>query len=80
MDSPIDRGAGMLIKKRVGDSISTGEALAIVFANNLKKARQASHEIRESYKITKRRTRRLKKVLSIVDERDSRPLRSKSRT
>ena len=69
LDSPIDRGAGMLIKKKVGDSVGKGEALAIVFANNLKKARQASQEIREAYTITKRKTRRLKKVVSIVDER-----------
>jgi pyrimidine-nucleoside phosphorylase len=80
LDSPIDRGAGMLIKKKVGDSVITGEALAIVFANNLKKARQASHEIKEAYKITRRRTRRLKKVLLIVDERGSRPLRLRTRT
>ena len=80
LDSPIDRGAGMLIKKKVGDSIGKGEALAIVFANNLKKARQASQEIREAYNITTRKTRRLKKVLMVVDERGSRPLRLKTRT
>ena len=80
LDDPIDHGVGTLIKKKVGDPVSTGEALAIVFANNLKKARQASYEIREAYTITKRKTRRLKKVLSIVDERGSRPLRSKTRT
>jgi pyrimidine-nucleoside phosphorylase len=80
LDSPIDRGAGMLIKKKVGDSVGKGEALAIVFANNLKKARQASQEIREAYTITKRKTRRLKKILIVVDERGSRTLRSKART
>ena len=80
LGDPIDHGAGMLIKKKVGDSVNTGEALAIVFANNLKKARQASQQIRESYEITKRRTRRLKKVLMVVDEKGSRTLRSKTRT
>jgi len=80
LDHPIDHGVGMLIKKKVGDPISAGEALAIVFANNLKKARQASHEIRGAYTITQRKTRRLKKVLSIVDERGFRPLKSKTRT
>ncbi|MGB2979724.1 MAG: pyrimidine-nucleoside phosphorylase, partial [Candidatus Zixiibacteriota bacterium] len=80
LDDPIDHGVGMLIKKKVGDSIGKGEALAIVFANNLKKARQASHEIRGSYKITKSRAHRLKKVLMVVDEKGSRTLRSKART
>jgi pyrimidine-nucleoside phosphorylase len=80
LDDPIDHGVGMLIKKKVGDPVSTGEALAIVFAGNLKKARQASQEIREAYKITRQKARRLKKILMAVDERGSRPLRRRTRT
>ena len=80
LDDPIDHGVGMLVKKKVGDPVSTGEALAIVFAANLKKARQASREIREAYKITKVKARRLKKILMVVDERGSRPFRLKTRT
>jgi pyrimidine-nucleoside phosphorylase len=74
MDSPIDPGVGMLIKKKVGDPVRKGEALAVVFANNLKKARQASHEIRPGYQITKRKTSRLKKILLFVDEKGTRKL------
>jgi pyrimidine-nucleoside phosphorylase len=80
LDSPIDHGVGMLIKKKMGDSVGKGEALAIVFANDLKKARQASLEIRDAYKITKRKARRLKKILMVVDERGPRTLKSKTRT
>jgi thymidine phosphorylase len=68
------------VKKKVGDSVEKGEALAIVFANDLKKARQASHQIREAYKIKKEKRPRLKKMLMVVDERGSRPLKSKTRT
>lgn len=74
MDSPIDPGVGMLIKKKVGDPVRKGEALAVVFANNLKKARQASQEIRPGYQITKRKTSRLKKILFFVDEKGTRKL------
>jgi pyrimidine-nucleoside phosphorylase len=80
LDDSIDHGAGMLIKKKVGDSVGKGEALAIVFANNLKKARQASQEIREAYSIARKRTRRLKKILMVVDERGFRTLKSRTRT
>lgn len=66
MDSSIDPGVGMLIKKKVGDSIKKGDALAVVYANNLKKARQASQEIRQAYQITKRKTSRLKKIESVL--------------
>jgi len=74
MDSPIDPGVGMLIKKKVGDPVRRGEALAVVFANNLKKARQASQEIRPGYQITKRKTSRLKKILFFVDKKGTRKL------
>jgi pyrimidine-nucleoside phosphorylase len=80
LDDPVDHGVGMLVKKKVGDSVEKGEALAIVFANDLKKARQASHQIREAYKIKKEKRPRLKKMLMVVDERGSRPLKSKTRT
>jgi pyrimidine-nucleoside phosphorylase len=69
MDSRIDPGVGLLIKKKVGDRVSKNEPLAMVFANNLKKGRSASHEIRAAYQIRATRTRRLKKIISIVDER-----------
>jgi pyrimidine-nucleoside phosphorylase len=80
LDDPVDHGVGMLVKKKVGDSVEKGEALAIVFANDLKKARQASHQIREAYKIKKEKRPRLKKMLMVVDERGSRPVKSKTRT
>ena len=66
IDSSIDLGVGMLIKKKVGDSIGKGDALAVVYANNLKKARQASQEIRQAYQITKRKTSKLKKIESVL--------------
>ncbi len=72
MDSPIDPGVGFLIKKKVGDSVRKREPLAVVFANKLKKARQACSEIRQAYQITKRKTPRLKKILLIVDENGTR--------
>ncbi len=69
LDSPIDRGAGLLVKKKVGDIVDRGDALAVIYANNLKKAREASGEIREAYHMGQTKTRRLKKVLAIVDDR-----------
>jgi pyrimidine-nucleoside phosphorylase len=69
MDSRIDPGVGLLIKKKVGDRVSKNEPLAVVFANNLRNGRVASHQIRAAYQIKTTRTRRLKKILSIVDEK-----------
>jgi pyrimidine-nucleoside phosphorylase len=75
MDSPIDPGVGMLIKKKVGDRVRKNEPLAVVFANDLKKARQASSEIRQAYDIKERKRARLKKISWIVDEKGARRLK-----
>lgn len=66
LESPVDHGVGFLIKKKVGDSVEKNEGLAVVYANDLKKARFASQEIRQAYEIGKTKTRRLKKILQVV--------------
>jgi pyrimidine-nucleoside phosphorylase len=66
LDSSVDHGVGFLIKKKVGDSVEKNEGLAVVYANDLKKARFASEEIRQAYQIGKTKTRRLKKILQVV--------------
>jgi pyrimidine-nucleoside phosphorylase len=75
LDSSIDPGVGLLIKKKVGDPVAKGDALAVIYANNLKKARTASGEVREAYRIGRARSHRLKKILQVVDERGARPVR-----
>jgi len=75
MDSLIDPGVGMLIKKKVGDSVRKSEPLAVVFANNLQKAVQASQEIKQAYQIKRSKRNSLKKVLLIVDEKGVRKLK-----
>ena len=69
LDSPIDPGAGLLIKKKVGDAVCEGDALAVIYANNLKKAREASGEIRKAYQISKTRPSRLERILQVVDQK-----------
>ncbi|MCK4428078.1 MAG: pyrimidine-nucleoside phosphorylase, partial [candidate division Zixibacteria bacterium] len=69
LDSKIDPGVGFLIKKKVGDRVKKGENLAVVFYNDLKKGKWAKQQIKEAYQISKRRTKRLKKILYLVDEK-----------
>ena len=72
LDSPIDPGVGLLIKKKVGDQVEKNDALAVIYANSLKKAKQASQEIREAYQIGNKKARSLKKILLVVDQRGAR--------
>jgi pyrimidine-nucleoside phosphorylase len=69
LDSKIDPGVGLLVNKKVGDRIKKGENLAVVFCNDLKKGKWAKQEINEAYQISRRRTKKLKKILYLVDER-----------
>lgn len=68
LDSKIDPGVGFLVKKKVGDRVEKGENLALVFCNDLGKGKQAKKEIKEAYRISRRRTKRLRKILYLVDE------------
>jgi len=69
LDSKIDSGVGFLIKKKVGDRVKKGENLAVVFCNDLKKGKWAKQEIKRAYQIGRGTTKKLKKILYLVDER-----------
>lgn len=51
-DSPIDYGAGIMLKKRVGDKVSKGEILARIFAENNEMCENAKNIINEAIKIS----------------------------
>ncbi len=70
LDSEIDPGVGFLIKKKVGDWVKKDENLAMVFCNDLKKGKWANRKIKEAYQISRRRTKRLKKILYLADEKE----------
>lgn len=51
-DSPIDYGAGIMLKKRVGDRVAKGEILARIFAENNKMCENAMAIINNAIKIS----------------------------
>ncbi len=69
LDSPVDLDVGILIKKKAGDRVKKGEELAKILTNDYEKGKRAEERIKNGYKITKTKTKRLKKILSIVDEK-----------
>ena len=48
----IDLGAGIMLKKRVGDKVTKGEILARIFADNDNKCKEANNIIKQAIKIT----------------------------
>lgn len=74
LDSDVDLDVAILIRKKVGDSVKKNEDLAKILANDFEKGKRAEQRIKKAYRITRHKTRRLKKVLSLVDEKGVREL------
>lgn len=56
-EAAIDLGAGILLRKKVGDHVSEGEVLATVYASGRKKAELAAQEVLSSYTIGEERVK-----------------------
>jgi thymidine phosphorylase len=51
MDSKIDYAAGIILKKKIGDTVSNGEALCVLEYNNDRKLHNAIELIAHAYSI-----------------------------
>ncbi len=74
LDSDVDLDVAILIKKKIGDPVKKNEDLAKILANDFEKGKRAEQRIKKAYRITRQKTRRLKKVLFLVDEKGVREL------
>lgn len=68
LDSPVDLDVGMLIRKKIGDRVSKNEELVKILANDYHKGKRAEERIKRAFKIGKKKVRRLKKVLFVMDQ------------
>ena len=69
LDSDVDLDVGIFIRKKIGDPVKKNEELAKILANDFEKGKKAEQRIKKAYRITRHKTRRLKKVLFFVDEK-----------
>lgn len=74
IEDKIDPSVGFLIKKKVGDYVKKGETLVKVLANDEGKGEIAKEEILEAHEISKAKSKRLRKVLYLVDRKAVRKL------
>ena len=68
-EDTIDLNVGVVLHKKVGDSVISGESIATVYGNDEKKMRAAKEEILEAYSFTKNRVDRPAKILEIIGEK-----------
>ena len=74
LDSDVDLDVGIFIRKKIGDPVKKNEELARILANDFEKGKKAEERIKKAYKITRQKSKRLKKVLLLVDEKGVREL------
>ncbi len=51
-DAPVDPGAGLIVYKKIGDVVTKGEALAIIYSSDENKLSEAAKRLKEAYTIT----------------------------
>lgn len=68
-EDKIDHSVGFLIKKKVGDYVKKGDVIAKVLANDKNKGEVAKGKILSAYEISRTKSKRLKTILYLVDEK-----------
>ena len=62
----INRTAGIVLNKKVGDEVEAGEALAYIYTDNESKVPGAVQNLKEAFKISKKAIAKKSRVLEII--------------
>ena len=65
-DNEIDKTAGIVLEKKIGDSIESGGVLAYIHTNDENKVLGATQNLKEAYKLTKKKVVKKSRVLEIM--------------
>ncbi len=65
-DNEIDKTAGIVLEKKIGDSIETGGVLAYIHTNDESKVLGATQNLKEAYKLTNKKVVKKSRVLEIM--------------
>ena len=62
----LSRGAGILLTKKIGDEVKSGEVVAYVFADEEKKVMSATQNLTDAFKYTKKKPQIKSKILEVM--------------
>ena len=65
-EDPIDETVGIMLKKKMGDFVHTGEVLAYIHANDEEKGKKAVEELQNIYQIQSKKTQKPKTILDVI--------------
>lgn len=66
-DSKIDLSVGVILKKKIGDSVNEGEAIATLYGNDLIKIEEARNKVLEAFTIYDTKVNTPKLIKRIID-------------
>jgi len=66
-EDSIDFSVGIVLKKKIGDYVKTGESLAVIHVNDEEKGKRASEDLRRIYEISENNIEKPKHILGIVE-------------
>jgi len=75
VDDPIDPKAGILLKKKVGDFVERGEAIAVLFTDRQEALRDVENRLLDSIRVTQAKPRRSPVIRAVVQGNNARPWR-----
>ncbi len=67
-ESTIDHGVGIILTKKISDTVKKGETLALIHANSKEKAVLTSHLVKNAYQIAKEPAKKAPMVKCIIRE------------
>lgn len=65
-EDPIDETVGIILKKKTGDFVKTGEVLAYIHANSEEKGQKAVKELQNIYQIQSEKVQKPKAILDVI--------------
>lgn len=66
-EDPIDYTAGVLLYKKIGDSINKGESLAKIYANSEQSGQNAKEILKQAYEISSKKTRIPELIIKVIE-------------
>lgn len=65
-ENKIDRTAGIVLNKKIGDNVNSGEIIAYIHANDEAKVMGATQNLQDAFKITKRKITTSSRIEEII--------------
>lgn len=73
LDDVLDRKAGIILKKKVGDAVEQGEALAVLYTDKEFVLSEARQRVTGAFRIGAQKPQRTSRILALIDEKGIQP-------